>query len=89
VTDVAPPEKGLNRAARKHIERNHLRNASPGGKSVKLADICSNSGSIMERDAKFGRVYLEEKRLLLPYLRGGNPLLFEQASHIIQRYSQG
>jgi (p)ppGpp synthase/HD superfamily hydrolase len=87
VTDVAPPQAGLNRAQRQAIERNHLRGASPEGKSLKLADVCSNTVSIMERDPKFGPVYLEEKRLLLPFLRGGNPLLFAQASHILSKWS--
>ena len=86
VTDIAP-SGGLNRARRKELERNHLRNASPAGKSLKLADLLSNTPSIMERDPKFGRVYLEEKRLLLPFLREGNPVLYRMASNVLQRFA--
>jgi (p)ppGpp synthase/HD superfamily hydrolase len=83
VTDVAPPGPNINRARRKEIERNHLRSASPRGKSVKLADTLSNTPSILALDPGFGRVYLQEKRLLLPYLREGNPLLFEEARRFL------
>jgi (p)ppGpp synthase/HD superfamily hydrolase len=85
VTDIAPPTEGMNRAQRKEIERNHLRAASPRGKSVKLADIMSNTVSIAERDPGFAKVYLPEKKLLLPFLREGNPLLYERASAIVAK----
>lgn len=85
VTDIAPPAEGMNRAQRKEIERNHIRSASYCGKSIKLADMLSNTSSIVERDLKFARVYVPEKRLLLPFLRDGNPLLFKQASEMLAK----
>jgi hypothetical protein len=33
--------------------------------TIKLADLISNTRSIMEHDEAFARTYLEEKRLLL------------------------
>lgn len=85
VTDIAPPKEGMNREKRKEIERNHLRAASPCGKSVKLADMLSNTPSIIARDPGFAKIYLPEKRLLLPYLKAGNPLLFEMASSFLSK----
>lgn len=79
VTDVAKPEDG-NRAARMAINRAHLAKASTGGKSIKLADLISNTRTISEFDPNFARVYLEEKALLLPLLRGGNEALFQLAT---------
>lgn len=84
VTDVAPPAAGLNRAKRKEIERNHLRNASPRGKTLKLADSYSNTPSIIERDPGFAKVYIHEKRLLLPYLKAGDPTLFKLVSDVLR-----
>ncbi len=78
VTDKARKEDG-NRAVRAEINRNHLALASSGGKSIKLADLISNTRSIVEFDLNFAPVYLEEKRQLLPLLRGGNKALFSPA----------
>jgi (p)ppGpp synthase/HD superfamily hydrolase len=78
VTDVAKPIDG-NREARSTINREHLARASPGGKTIKLADLISNTASIIEFDLAFAKVYLEEKRLLLPVLRGGNEALYNRA----------
>jgi len=64
LTDVSVPTDG-NRAERKAIDRAHTAQASLDAKMIKLADLCSNTKSIVEHDAKFAKVYLEEKRLLL------------------------
>jgi (p)ppGpp synthase/HD superfamily hydrolase len=79
VTDVSRPEDG-NRAARKAIDREHLSKASYYGKTIKLADMLSNSKDIADHDPKFARTYLPEMVLLLPSLEGGNRILFERAS---------
>lgn len=85
VTDVSRPEDG-NRAARKAIDRLHLAEASPGGKTIKLADLISNTRSIVQHDPHFARVYLAEKEALLPVLspmtwdpHSGHCALFEIA----------
>jgi (p)ppGpp synthase/HD superfamily hydrolase len=79
VTDVSRPEDG-NRAARKAIDREHMSKASYYGKTIKLADMLSNSKDIADHDPKFARTYLPEMVLLLPSLEGGNRILFERAS---------
>lgn len=78
VTDVSKPEDGP-RETRKAIDRAHYAKASADGKSIKLADLIDNTKSIVARDPHFARTYLEEKRRLLPLLKGGNPKLWETA----------
>ena len=80
VSDVSKPLDG-NRATRKAIDRQHLSNASPAGKTIKLADIIDNSKSILEYDPKFAKVYMAEIAKLLPVLSEGdvslhNPILW-------------
>lgn len=65
-----------NRAERKALEREHLARACPDAKTIKLADILDNVPSIVEFDPNFGAVYVEEKRLLLPHLEGGDTYLY-------------
>lgn len=78
VTDVSKPEDG-NRTVRKALDREHLMKASPEGKTIKLADIISNTSSIKAYDPKFAVVYLEDKKLLLPHLTEGHKGLYEKA----------
>lgn len=79
LTDVSRPTDG-NRAQRKAIDRAHTAQAPVRAKMIKLADLISNTRSIVEHDEKFARVYLEEKRLLLTEaLRDAHPELLEQA----------
>lgn len=79
MTDVSRPEDG-SRAARKQKDLEHLALASFGGKSIKLADLISNSRSIVEHDKAFALIYLAEKEALLKVLVGGCPLLHETAT---------
>ena len=81
LTDVSKPEDG-NRAVRKALDREHYANASKEAKTIKLADLISNTRDITKHDPDFAVVYLEEKRLLLPYLKGGNPQLFATAERL-------
>lgn len=81
LTDVSKPEDG-NRAARKAIDLAHTAKASPQAKTIKLADLISNSRSIVERDPKFAKVYLAEKRALLEVLKEGDPTLYTIAYEI-------
>jgi len=79
LTDVSKPTDG-NRAERKAIDRAHTAQASVRAKTIKLADLISNTRSIVEHDEKFARVYLEEKRLLLTEaLHDADPVLLERA----------
>jgi len=78
LTDVSKPEDG-NRAIRKEIDRQHTARASVQAKTIKLADLISNTKSICEHDKDFAKVYVKEKELLLEVLTEGDPTLYKQA----------
>lgn len=84
LTDVSRPEDG-NRTARKGIDREHTAAQSPGCKTVKLADLISNTRSIVQHDPEFARVYVREKLLLLEVLGDGHPILLAQARDQVQQ----
>lgn len=83
LTDVSRKEDG-NRSERKALDRLHVAWGGTRVHSVKLADLISNTRSIAEHDPKFARVYLEEKRLLLPVLKRGAPSLQALAFETLQ-----
>ena len=85
LTDVSTPADG-NREARKLIDLQHIRAASPRAKTVKLADLIDNTGSISRHDPEFARIYMAEKRRLLKVLGEGDPVLFARAECIIEAY---
>ncbi|MNN49323.1 hypothetical protein D3C81_1638410 [compost metagenome] len=84
LTDVSKPEDG-NRAKRKEADRNHTAMQSPECKTIKLADLISNSKSICEHDKDFAKVYIKEKELLLEVLTEGDPTLYAQARGIVEK----
>lgn len=84
LTDVSKSEDG-NRAKRKEIDRQHTAKASPAAKTIKLADLISNSKSICEHDKDFAKVYIKEKELLLEVLTEGDPALYAQAKDIVEK----
>lgn len=81
LTDVSKPEDG-NRQVRKAKDLQHTAQACPDAKTVKLADLISNSRSITAHDPEFAKVYLAEKRALLEVLREGDPTLYRMAREI-------
>lgn len=84
LTDVSRPEDGTRRH-RKMLDRLHIARACPEAKSVKLADLISNTRSIVERDPKFARVYLAEKAELLRVLTDcSHPALWTQANELLE-----
>ncbi|AJX61186.1 HD domain-containing protein [Burkholderia pseudomallei] len=85
LTDVSRPEHG-NREERKRIDREHTAQAWPKTKTIKLADLISNSRSIAARDPKFAAVYLREKQQLLDVLRDGHPSLWREANSIVEKH---
>jgi (p)ppGpp synthase/HD superfamily hydrolase len=87
LTDVSKPEDG-NRATRKAIDREHTAKADPRAKSIKLADLISNSQNIVQWDPAFAKVYIPEKKLLLPHLKEGNAELWERANKIVEDYER-
>lgn len=78
LTDVSKPTDG-NRSIRKGIDLAHSARASINGKTIKLADLISNTKSIVAHDKGFARVYLEEKGRLLEVLKDGNKTLWNKA----------
>lgn len=82
LTDVSNSEDG-NRVKRKEIDRNHTAVQSSVCKTIKLADLISNSKSICEHDKEFAKVYIKEKELLLEVLTEGDPTLYAQAMGIV------
>jgi (p)ppGpp synthase/HD superfamily hydrolase len=81
LTDVSVLGDG-NRAARKAIDLAHTAKASPQAKTIKLADLISNSRSIIKHDPEFAKVYLTEKRALLKVLTEGDHTLYKIAYDI-------
>jgi (p)ppGpp synthase/HD superfamily hydrolase len=82
LTDVSQPQDG-NRAVRKAIDRAHTAEAPAEAQTIKLADLISNSKSIMEHDPAFAKTYLEEKRLLLAVMTKGDPGLHALATSYV------
>ena len=82
LTDVSKPEDGP-RWFRKKMDREHTAEAPAEAQTIKLADLISNSRSIMEHDPKFAKTYLEEKRLLLAVMTKGDPGLHAEASKYV------
>ena len=87
LTDVSKPEDG-NRKLRKNLDRDHLATQLPNVKTIKLADLISNSSSIMERDPKFAKVYMKEVEELLKVLVSGDVELWVKLYKIINRYKE-
>jgi (p)ppGpp synthase/HD superfamily hydrolase len=78
LTDVSRPEQG-NRATRKAIDRAHSAAAPAAAQTIKLADLISNTKSIVDHAPGFAKTYLEEKRLLLEVMTKGDPVLMTEA----------
>ena len=74
LTDISRPEDG-NRSARKALDRQHSAVAPAAAQTIKVADLISNTRSIIAHDPGFAKVYLEEKRLLLDVLTRADPTL--------------
>ncbi len=51
--------------------------------TIKLADLISNTRSIMEHDEAFAKTYLVEKRLLLEVMDKGDATLMAEARKYI------
>jgi len=84
LTDISKPQDG-NRETRKEIDRQHTASGSQKAHTVKLADLISNTKSIVSHDPDFAVVYLKEKEKLLEVLTDGSAILYGIASeHLIQ-----
>lgn len=82
LTDVSRPEHG-NRARRKALDRAHTAAAPSEAQTIKLADLISNTKSIVAHDEAFAKTYLAEKRLLLEVMGRGDATLMKKAAEQI------
>ncbi|MCL4111215.1 UNVERIFIED_CONTAM: hypothetical protein GTU68_043128 [Idotea baltica] len=85
LTDISTPDQG-NRATRKQIDLDHTAKATPEAKTIKLADLIHNTGSITKYDKKFAAVYIKEKKALLAVLSEGDKGLYKKALHLVNSY---
>lgn len=76
-----------NRAERKAASRERLATAPAWVQTIKVADLISNTSSIVQHDPKFAVVYLEEKRLMLDALVNADDRLKAVARAQIARAS--
>ena len=88
LSDKAEMSMG-NRKVRKEFEKNRLGTISNRAKTIKLADLIHNSGSILRHGKDFAFIYMEEKKALLPMLEGGNTTLYAEAEKIIHFFYGG
>jgi guanosine-3',5'-bis(diphosphate) 3'-pyrophosphohydrolase len=72
-----------NRAERKRLSRIRLSNAPNWVQNIKVADMISNTSSIVQHDPNFAKVYLEEKRLLLDVLTKADKSLLYFARNLV------
>lgn len=85
LTDVSKLEDG-NRKVRKRLDQEHITKAPAEVKTIKLADLISNSESIMEYASKFAAIYMKEKQDLLKVLEQGDACLLDIAKQQISDY---
>lgn len=85
LTDISRLEDG-NREIRRTIDRKHTAKSPKEVKTIKLADLIDNSLTITEFDPGFSKIYLREKRLLMPFLEQGNSELWNIANKILLKH---
>lgn len=83
LTDT-PKQEGLNRAARKAIDRQRLAVADGRWQTVKVADLIDNTRTIVDYDPKFAVTYLKEKKAVLDVLTKADPNLVERARNQLE-----
>ena len=88
VVELSNPSKehrGLRRAARKQMDRDHLLAVSPEAKRLKLLDLIDNLQSVERADEEFRSLFVAESLLLVECLKDADPELAEQLYQEIQR----
>lgn len=86
LTDPPKGESGLNRKARKAKTVDRYGIAPDDACTIKLADLISNTRTIVDHDPQFAAVYMREKAELLTVLDRGNKVLYNQAQALINNY---
>lgn len=79
VQELTEPAHQGNRATRKALECERLSKISADAQTIKYADLISNTGSIVQHDPDFAKVYLQEKWNILGVMAGGDAVLFTRA----------
>ena len=74
-----------NRANRKALACLRLHQASAEVQTIKLADLISNTSSIVQHGPKFAATYLREKQEMLTVLTKGDPYLYAIAREQIDQ----
>lgn len=82
LTNVSKPSDG-NRKKRKELDKLNLSKAPADAQTIKLADLISNTSSIVQYDKKFAKVYIPEKKELLTVLTKGDTVLYNIALGMI------
>lgn len=85
LTDLEHP-KGMKRADRRRLDREHTAAADPEAKTIKLADLIDNTRAIAEHDPDFAVIYMAEKALLLDVLTEGNRDLWLRARAVVDDF---
>jgi hypothetical protein len=65
-------------------EAARLGTISSEAQTVKLADLISNTRSIVAEDPGFARVYLREKLRVLDVMKAGDATLYDRAMALIE-----
>lgn len=81
VLNLSDLEEG-NRATRKRLSCERLAKAPAWVQTIKLADLISNTSSIVQHDPDFAKVYLKEKQALLEVLTKGDKRLHNIAMEL-------
>lgn len=84
VKALSDMEKG-NRAERKAASRARIAAAPWWVQTIKVADLISNTSSIVKHDPKFAQTYLQEKALMLDALTQADLKLVNMARQQIQQ----
>ena len=82
LTDVSKPEHG-NRKVRKQMDLEHTAAGPIAAKNIKIADLISNSHSIVANDPDFARVYLHEKTRILEVCADADAGLLAEAYRVL------
>jgi (p)ppGpp synthase/HD superfamily hydrolase len=82
LTDVSKPSDGPRRV-RKALDLAHTAAADARSKTIKLADLISNSRSIVQHDPNFARVYLKEKARILEVCSDADPGVLAEAQRVL------
>lgn len=73
------------RVLKSALDRDHFAQASPRGKTIKLADMIDNLKSVVQSAPEFAKSYVPEKSLLLPLLKEGNNTLYLLAADVVDQ----